>query len=180
MDPMFLAAVAPVTGWALHGSLLARRLSTARRDPLTGLHTRGGFTARAERIIRRSPGAVAVLVDLDDFKQINDHHGHAAGDAVIAATGLRLASWVSRHGVAARLGGDEFAALVTAESRTAGLPALTAALCRPVLYDGRVLPVSASLGVCRLTDLALPRLTDALSAADAAMYVAKGHGRRNR
>ncbi|WP_329457898.1 GGDEF domain-containing protein [Streptomyces sp. NBC_01497] len=180
MDPMFLAAVAPVTGWALHGGLLARRLSTARRDPLTGLHTRAGFTTRAERLIRRSPGAVAVLVDLDDFKQINDTHGHAAGDAVIAATGLRLAAWTTRHGVAARLGGDEFAALVVGEPRTAGLPALAAALNRPVLYDAGVLPVSASIGVCRLTDLTMPRLTDALSAADAAMYAAKGHGRRNR
>ena len=180
MDLTYLAAVAPVTGWALHGGLLARRLSTARRDPLTGLHTRGGFTTHAERLIRRSPGAVAVLVDLDDFKQINDTHGHAAGDVVIAATGLRLAAWTTRHGIVARLGGDEFAAVVASERHTAGLPSLMTALNRPVLYDAHVLPVSASVGTCRLADLTMPRLTDALSAADAAMYAAKGHGRRNR
>ena len=106
------AAGLPALGWALHGGLLWRRLATARRDPLTGLHTRAGWTTRAEHLLAKHPGALVLLVDLDDFKTINDTHGHAAGDAVLTATAQRLADWCGRHGIAARLGGDEFAAIV--------------------------------------------------------------------
>ncbi len=173
------AAGLPVLGWALHGGLLSRRLATARRDPLTGLHTRAGWTARAERLIARHPGALVLLVDLDDFKAVNDTLGHAAGDVVLTATAQRLNDWCGRHGIAARLGGDEFAAIVTHPERTAGLFDLWSALGSPVTHDGHVLPVSASVGCSYPGQLPVPTLTDALSAADAAMYAAKGHGRRN-
>lgn len=58
------------------------------------------------------------------------------------------------------------------------LDALTAALHRPLRYDGASLPLAASVGVCPVADLAVPVLTDALAAADAAMYAAKGRARR--
>ncbi|MGW2437240.1 GGDEF domain-containing protein [Streptomyces goshikiensis] len=179
MDTHIVAAGLPALGWALHGGLLLRRLATARRDPLTGLHTRAGWTTRAEHLVAKHPGAVVVLVDLDDFKAINDTHGHAAGDMVLAATAHRLSTWCGRHGIAARLGGDEFAAIVTNPGRTPGLHALRTALDQPVTHHGLALPVSASVGHCHRADLAVPALTDALSAADSAMYAAKGHGRRN-
>ncbi|MFG2219023.1 GGDEF domain-containing protein [Streptomyces sp. NPDC048685] len=179
MDLSVVATALPALGWALHGSLLTHRLSTARRDPLTGLHTRAGWTARAERIATRSPHAVALLVDLDDFKAINDTHGHPAGDAVIATTAARLDDWVSGHGIAARLGGDEFAAIITDPARTPGPDALREALHRPVAYCGQTIPVGASVGMCHLAELPVRTLTDALSAADSAMYAVKGRGRRN-
>ncbi|NEA72157.1 GGDEF domain-containing protein [Streptomyces sp. SID13588] len=179
MDLQAIVPALPALGWAVHGGLLSRRLASARRDPLTGLHTRTGWTTRAQRLIARSPHALAVLIDLDDFKAVNDTYGHSAGDAVLTATAARLTTWCDRHGIAVRLGGDEFAALVTDPAETAGLPALRSALQRPVLYAGRLLPVSASVGACHLADLPAPTLTNALSAADAAMYAAKGHGRRN-
>ncbi|MEU6945279.1 GGDEF domain-containing protein [Streptomyces sp. NPDC046316] len=179
MDTYTLAAAGlPALGWALHGGLLWRRLVTARRDPLTGLHTRAGWTARAERLITRHPGALVLLVDLDDFKAINDTHGHAAGDAVLTATARRLSDWCGRDGIAARLGGDEFAAIIT-NLGNANLFDLWSALDTPVTHDGHVLRVSASVGHCSTGQLPVPTLTDALSAADAAMYTAKGHGRRN-
>ncbi|MGY4961637.1 GGDEF domain-containing protein [Streptomyces sp. 900105245] len=174
-----LAAGLPTLGWAVHGGLLWRRLATARRDPLTGLHTRTGFTARAERLLAKHPHAAVLLVDLDDFKAINDTHGHAAGDAVLTATARRLSSWCGQHGIAARLGGDEFAAVVTDPARTPGLFALRITLDEPVSHNGSVLPVSASVGHAHRAHLPVPTLTDALSKADAAMYAAKGHGRRN-
>ncbi|MER5681940.1 GGDEF domain-containing protein [Streptomyces sp. NPDC002205] len=118
------------------------------------------------------------LVRRNDFKAINDTHGHAAGDAVLTATAARLTAWCDRHGMAARLGGDEFTAIVTHPDRTTSLAALTAALRHPVPYRGDLLPVSASVGTCRIADLPVATLTDALAAADAAMYAAKGHGRR--
>jgi diguanylate cyclase (GGDEF)-like protein len=174
-----IAAALPALGWVLHGSLLLRRLATARRDPLTGLHTRAGFTTRAEHLLAKHPTALVALIDLDDFKAINDTHGHAAGDAVLTATARRLRNWCGSHGIAARLGGDEFVAIVTDPAHTPGTTALQAALCRPVAFGGCLLPVSASVGLCHRTDLPVPALTDALSAADAGMYAAKGHGRRN-
>lgn len=178
MDTHVIAAGLPALGWALHGGLLRHRLATARRDPLTGLHTRSGWTARAERLIARHPNALVLLVDLDDFKAINDTHGHAAGDAVLTATAQRLSSWCGRYGIAARLGGDEFAAIVI-NLGAADLFDLGAVLDTPVTHQGHAVPVSASVGCCHPADLPVPSLTDALSAADSAMYAAKGHGRRN-
>ncbi|MHA4777454.1 GGDEF domain-containing protein [Streptomyces sp. MSC1_001] len=180
MDTQTIAAAGlPALGWALHGGLLWRRLATARRDPLTGLHTRAGWTTRAEHLLAKHPNALVLLVDLDDFKAINDTHGHAAGDTVLTTTAGRLTDWCGRNGIAARLGGDEFAAIVTNPDRTAGLFALRIALDEPVTHHGHVLPVSASVGHCHRDHLPVPTLTDALSTADAAMYAAKGHGRRN-
>ncbi|WP_328845631.1 GGDEF domain-containing protein [Streptomyces sp. NBC_00258] len=174
-----IAAALPALGWALHSGLLARRLATARRDPLTGLHTRAGWTTRAEHLLNRHTTALVVLIDLDDFKSTNDTHGHAAGDAVLIATARRLRDWCGHHGIAARLGGDEFAVIVTGLGQTPGIAALRSALARSVPHAGDLLPVSASVGSCHRSDLPVPVLTDALSAADAAMYAAKGHGRRN-
>jgi diguanylate cyclase (GGDEF)-like protein len=179
VDLTALTPVLPALGWAVHGGLLTRRLGAARRDPLTGLHTRAGFTARAERLLTRAPRAVVLLIDLDDFKAVNDTYGHTAGDALLAATGRRLASWCGTSGIAARLGGDEFAAIITDPAATPGLPALHEALHTPLPHSGRLLPAAASIGVCHTADLPIPALTDALSAADAAMYQAKGHTRRN-
>ncbi|POX41337.1 hypothetical protein C3486_10070 [Streptomyces sp. Ru73] len=177
MDVQALATVTPLLGWAIHGSLLTRRLSSARRDPLTGLHTRAGWTVRAERLIRRHRTAAVLLVDLDRFKDLNDTHGHAAGDAALVEVAARLRVWCDRNGVAGRLGGDEFVVVVRNLSAE-DTAALTADLHQPLPYRGTSLPLAASVGVCRMADLPIPRLTDALSAADAAMYADKGHGRR--
>ncbi|MDX2678496.1 GGDEF domain-containing protein [Streptomyces sp. NY05-11A] len=177
MEAHIAASILPLLGWAVHGGILARRLACARRDPLTGLHTRAGWTDRAERLIRRHPHAAVLLVDLDHFKTLNDTHGHAAGDAALIATADRLRTWCGHTGTAGRLGGDEFVAVVR-DLAVADLDALTAALHRPLDYDGVSLPLAASIGACALDDLPVPCLADALAAADAAMYAAKGRGRR--
>ncbi|MFD7732058.1 GGDEF domain-containing protein [Kitasatospora phosalacinea] len=171
-----LAAGVPLLGWTTHSTVLARRLATARRDPLTGLLTRDGFTTRAERLIRRHPERTTVLlIDLDDFKAVNDTHGHAAGDAVLAATARRLATWCGPDGIAARLGGDEFAAVVLdAEHR---VPDLNDQLHHPVPYGTELLNVGASVGTSHPATLLL---TEALSAADRQMYAAKPGARTAR
>ncbi|MEV5797075.1 GGDEF domain-containing protein [Streptomyces collinus] len=177
MNPQIAASVAPLLGWAVHGSILTRRLTAARRDPLTGLHTRAAWTARAEHLIRRHPNAAVLLVDLDHFKTLNDTHGHAAGDAALVETADRLRSWSGHNGTAGRLGGDEFVAVVRNLAPT-DLDALTTALHRPLRYARLSLPLAASVGACLVAELPAPSLTDALAAADAAMYAAKGRGRR--
>ncbi|WSA78065.1 GGDEF domain-containing protein [Streptomyces sp. NBC_01799] len=176
MDTQALALALPLIGWASHTALLTHRLATARRDPLTGLRTRAGWTALAERIIRRHRDAVVLLLDLDDFKNLNDSHGHAAGDFALAVTAERLATWCGRHGIAGRLGGDEFVAIAR---QAPDLESLHRALSQPVAYAGRRLPVSVSVGSCHVKDLPVRSLSDALTAADSAMYADKGKaGRR--
>ncbi|MEU1483937.1 GGDEF domain-containing protein [Streptomyces sp. NPDC005752] len=177
MDTQALALALPLIGWASHTALLTHRLATARRDPLTGLRTRAGWTALAERVIRRHSDAVVLLLDLDDFKNLNDSHGHAAGDFALAVTAERLANWCGRHhGIAGRLGGDEFVAIAR---QAPDLESLQRALNQPVAHAGRRLPVSVSVGSCHVKDLPVRNLSDALATADCAMYAAKGTaGRR--
>ncbi|MGW2136895.1 GGDEF domain-containing protein [Streptomyces sp. NPDC001773] len=176
MDTQALALALPLIGWASHTALLTHRLTTARRDPLTGLRTRAGWTALAERIIRRHPDAVVLLLDLDDFKNLNDSHGHAAGDVALTVTAERLAAWCGRHGIAGRLGGDEFVAIAR---QAPDLESLHHALRQPVAYAGRRLPVSVSVGSCHVKGLPVRSLSDALTAADCSMYADKGKaGRR--
>ncbi|MFE1857729.1 GGDEF domain-containing protein [Streptomyces anandii] len=177
MELQLAASLVPLLGWAVHGGILTRRLATARRDPLTGLHIRAGWTARAEHCIRRHPTAAVLLVDLDHFKTLNDTHGHAAGDAALVTTADRLRAWCGRNGTAGRLGGDEFVAVVR-DLAAVDLDALTTALHQPLHYDGVSLPLAASVGVCVVAELPVRTLPDALAAADAAMYAAKGRSRR--
>ncbi|MFD3324070.1 GGDEF domain-containing protein [Streptomyces sp. NPDC058701] len=174
------AALPLMSGWSVHSLWMRRRIEAARRDPLSGLLTRDGFTERAERWLGHRPRAVC-LIDLNKFKQINDTYGHAAGDAVIRAAGERLSKWaIDNSAVVGRLGGDEFAAVAPAYSQgqlTATLNSLITYLEQQVEAEGHVLTVSASIGaaVCN------PRadqtdLSELLRLADEQMYRAKQRG----
>ncbi|MFI5754646.1 GGDEF domain-containing protein [Streptomyces sp. NPDC051569] len=172
---MSLAAAGPVAaGWSGHTFWLRRRLRIARRDPLTGLRTRDGFTRRAT-VLLKDPRAVVVLADVDRFKQINDRYGHAAGDTLLKATADRLAHYVGACGVAGRLGGDEFAAVLIDRDGTAGdlLAVLHAVLARPVEGQDACLRTTVSLGWVRTTDHPGEGLPALLRRADEAMYAAK-------
>ena len=169
-----LAAALPLAGWAVHTGVLTARLNRARRDPLTGLLTRDGFETAARRDLRRPDAAVA-FVDLDRFKQVNDQHGHAAGDAALTHTAASLRLFAGVGGTAARLGGDEFAAVLPASMLSMRVDRLATRL-RGFTWNGLDLPLSASVGICKVADLPNPSLTTALGAADAAMYQAKAEG----
>ncbi|MFB8136364.1 GGDEF domain-containing protein [Streptomyces mirabilis] len=171
---ILLSALAPVAGWAVHAWRMRARLNTARRDPLTGLVTREGFTRRAT-VLLKDPRAVVVLADVDRFKQVNDTHGHAAGDALLRATADRLAHHVGSSGVAGRLGGDEFAAVVIDDHGTAGdlLAVLHGVLARPVGGQDPAVRTTVSLGWVRAADFPDDDLSGLLRRADEAMYAAK-------
>ncbi|MCX5332110.1 GGDEF domain-containing protein [Streptomyces sp. NBC_00140] len=180
-DPTLLAAaLPPVAAWAAHSLWMTRRLRIARTDPLTGLPTRDLFTSRAIRAVARNHMSV-LLLDVDDFKHVNDTFGHATGDALLAAIGTRLQAWCAEHGgFAGRLGGDEFAALANLDDfATRDLDVLVARLQDVVHIDGR-LPLSprVSIGVCRPGDRPGSPLDVRLRAADEAMYAAKSLGAR--
>ncbi|MGW3835055.1 GGDEF domain-containing protein [Streptomyces microflavus] len=170
-----LATAGPLAaGWSVHTVWLRRSLRSARRDPLTGLRTRDGFTRRAN-VLLKDPRAVVVLADVDHFKQINDTHGHAAGDALLKATADRLAHYVGRDGVAGRLGGDEFAAVVIDTHGTVGdlLAVLHGVLARPADGMNPAVRTTVSLGWVGAADHPGEDLSGLLRRADEAMYAAK-------
>jgi diguanylate cyclase (GGDEF)-like protein len=161
---------------------LRRELRTvhhaANHDPLTGLPNRRAFQQMGTAQLARPEPAVALLLDLDGFKEINDTLGHAAGDVVLAAVGSRLASHVDDD-LAARLGGDEFAALLTyPTNRWRWLPLaierLGQVLAAPIWLDGLGVRVTASIGVAPVHGPA--DLAEVLRSADRAMYHAKTTG----
>ncbi|OIJ69667.1 GGDEF domain-containing protein [Streptomyces mangrovisoli] len=171
---ILLSALPLAAGWAVHVRLLGRSLDTARRDPLTGLCTRDGFTRRAT-VLLKDPRAVVVLADVDKFKHINDTYGHAAGDLLLKATAYRLAHHAGRTGVAGRLGGDEFAAVLIDDHGTAAdlLAVLHRVLARPVDRQDPAVHTTVSLGWVRAADFPGDDLSGLLRRADEAMYAAK-------
>ena len=156
----------------------------AQHDPLTGLANRTLFSERLVGAMDRHrvqgrPYAL-VLVDLDDFKSINDSLGHAAGDRLLRAVGDRLRHCVRTVDTVARLGGDEFAVVLEGTMDTPAIVGqrILEALRQPFRIDGRLLTIGASLGVVepRLDEIDLT--ADALMRrADGAMYVGKRRGK---
>ncbi|MFE1884168.1 GGDEF domain-containing protein [Streptomyces diastatochromogenes] len=110
---LLTTAAVPLTGWTVHAVALHRRLAATRKDPLTGLLRRDAYDARARQVLRRHGDDTAVvLVAQDHFKAVNDTMGHAAGDAVLTATAVRLSAWAGPRASVGRLGGDEFAVVL--------------------------------------------------------------------
>lgn len=163
----------------------AEILRQAQQDALTGLGNRAKFSeelalalARAQR--DASHRVILFYLDLNEFKPINDRHGHEAGDAVLCEIARRLAASLRQTDLAARLGGDEFTVLVQghdAEQPDALAERLLGAIAAPIHWQGQSLAVSTSLGIAEATtDCHEP--TELLRRADAAMYRAKQAGGR--
>jgi diguanylate cyclase (GGDEF)-like protein len=162
---------------------LDRLRQMAENDHLTGLANRALFDAHyqammADEIRFNHVGALA-LVDLDRFKAINDTLGHAAGDECLRQTALRLQRCFADAQLIARLGGDEFAVFLRAPLAVSRLQDIIAralkTLARPIVWDGHVFDVSASIGAAML-DQRSSRI-DLFAEADFALYAAKSAGR---
>jgi diguanylate cyclase len=157
-----------------------RRLHAARHDPLTGLAARRLWTSQAERAIRRPHGLVFLIVDGDGLKQINDRYGHEAGDALLVAFARRLRAWTRDRGLAGRLGGDEFAVFLRfayGVSAARQLDRLCTGLSTPVHHRDQTLRAGASIGVANVDELGTQTFSQAMRAADEALYHAKRAGR---
>ncbi|MEU9083403.1 GGDEF domain-containing protein [Streptomyces sp. NPDC048357] len=177
---LLTTAVVPLTGWAVHAVALHKRLAATRRDPLTGLLRRDSYTVRARRLLTRHDDVAVVLVDQDHFKAVNDTMGHAAGDAVLAATAARLTAWAGPRASVGRLGGDEFAVVLelSAGRLEQRLAQLVRMLHTPVvLDDGRTVDVGASVGAATPHAVGSRDLSLLQRAADAALYDGKHTGR---
>ncbi|TDB70290.1 GGDEF domain-containing protein [Micromonospora sp. KC723] len=162
---------------------LAAERHAASHDPLTGLPNRRAFYRIAASLLTDAGGQplIAVVLDLNDFKQVNDRYGHAAGDQVLVCVAQRLTAFAGDN-LVARLGGDEFAGLLTTPTVDRrwidhATRRLCEAMAAPIPLAGRSLRVTASVGLAPVTGPT--QLAEALSVADAAMYQAKGvAGRR--
>ncbi|MGH3623164.1 MAG: GGDEF domain-containing protein [Sciscionella sp.] len=156
---------------------LEAALHAARTDSLTGLPTRATWTHRAATRYT-DPTMLLGLLDLDNFKTINDQHGHDAGDAVLTETGHRLTHQLPQ-GLTGRLGGDEFVFLApwASDGWEHHLDTLSVALSVPIALPARgvEVTVTASIGVATTHDILLPNpeLGHLTKAADLAMYRAK-------
>jgi len=163
-----------------------RRLQhDATHDRLTGLRNRGYFDEIVDGAVHAcsagtGAGFAVFMVDLDSFKYVNDTHGHAAGDALLAHVGERLRTWASSDQIVARYGGDEFAVFLpdvgAAEPALEQAARLERALDEPAMVGGAEMRATASIGICLWSDHFADG--DALMrAADAATYRAKATGR---
>jgi diguanylate cyclase (GGDEF)-like protein len=182
------AVVVAVAGGAAAWPIIARlrrQLAAAawqaRHDPLTGLLNRAGL--HAARDAWPHPGPVlVVLLDLDDFKTVNDTYGHDTGDHLLAAVGGRLAEAARlAGGVAARLSGDEFAVLLPQHGGDAGrrVDAVVAPVGAPVdvAVDGTPVRLEPSATAGAVGGDAGDPLAVLLRRADIALYHAKHAGR---
>ncbi len=167
------------------GRHLERLAGLARKDPLTGLPNRRALEEELPRAFARAMRAGAslsvVVLDVDRFKEVNDTHGHAAGDAVLAAVAARAAAALRGSDVIARLGGEEFAVLLPgtdlARAAEAAERIRAAVAAEPIVLGGALaLDVTVSLGCAALR----PEEDDGralLARADARLYEAKRAGR---
>ncbi len=151
-------------------------------DPLTGLLNRTGLDGRfdelRQRALHANSSVCLILFDLDNFKAINDDHGHDVGDDVLREVASRVRDGLRRFDLLYRLGGDEFALLLPGVQSAAGIQ--RAERLRRLIADSPVrgLRVTASFGVSAASGSAL-QLASLYRAADQALYAAKTGGRNH-
>ncbi len=157
----------------------------ALRDPLTGFHNRRSLAENGAELlskaIRRQKSLAMLVLDLDNFKNVNDVHGHAIGDALLKSVAAEVAGLMPPNSIAARLGGDEFACAFLFDTANPDIvervaEAIVARLSQPFDADGVFAHISVSVGIAH--SAADCETIDALTRrADIAMYEAKHQGR---
>ena len=159
-------------------------LHQANHDELTGLPNRRRLLDLLRQTLERTGGTTtvsALLIDIDDFKDINDSLGHTYGDRLLESIATRITELVEDGDVVARIGGDEFVVAFErahGEKQTADIcDHVLASLRAPFLIDGRELTITASAGLAFDHDRANSAEV-LLRNADTAMYKAKGLGKR--
>jgi diguanylate cyclase (GGDEF)-like protein len=161
---------------------LSGDLVRADRDPLTGLLNRRAFQHEALGMILARRGIdshlVVMLIDLDNFKALNDRRGHAAGDHALVQVAQALLAAAEKQAVVARSGGEEF--LLAGSSATCNAESLAAKLCRAIAASNAEVTASIGTACARLDDIAADEpqtlLQQLITASDAAMYAAKRLG----
>jgi len=159
-------------------------LYLAERDALTGLLNRYRFQIELERTLAESArqGSPAALLyfDLDEFKAINDHFGHTAGDTLLIRVAGEVLGLTRKNEMLFRLGGDEFAVLLPSaeiiQAQALAERIVRAIAAIPFHFDGQTLHISSSLGIALYPRHAIDQ-DQLVACADAAMYQAKQAGK---
>ena len=165
------------------------KASDGNRDQLTGLLTRSSLLDRFTQeicLVEGKQNRLAIcFLDLDDFKEINDQHGHAIGDQVLTEIGARILAAVRPNDLAVRWGGDEFIVLFEGVHTKDLAMQLATRLHGIIATPLQLKPdhpmrlfLGASIGVALTTDEKLP-VTDLINQADQAMYLAKKSGKNS-
>jgi two-component system cell cycle response regulator len=188
----FLAHLGVIVSFAIENSVnRARLVRSGMTDFLTGWHNRRYLHARLKeelsRAQRHGTGLTCFIIDLDRFKQINDQHGHLAGDTALREVAHRVDAQIRGSDAAARFGGDEFVVLapgISREQAAALAERIRAAVCESPLDlgNGVMVTLTVSVGVATImptrADTDLKSVAEVLLAeADAALYRAKQNGR---
>lgn len=156
----------------------------AQHDALTGLKNRACLLAELGECFDKAGGrpkySALFLIDLDNFKPVNDTHGHGVGDKLLIAVAGRLRQHARGGDLVARLGGDEFAMAkvgpISNERILQEADAICAAMREPFAIDDHTLMIGASIGTA-VIGVDAGNTTDLMIAADLALYSAKGAGR---
>jgi len=163
---------------------LAEAEASADHDPLAPVYNRRAFMREVSRVValvkRHEIEASLIYFDLNNFKQVNDTFGHAAGDAVLRSIGEVLIRQTRETDLVGRIGGDEFAVVLThlaPDAARVKAEALAAAICTErVLHNGNAHTVSAAIGI---THFSIGETAEQILArADEAMYADKALHRR--
>lgn len=192
--------IADETGWFTHWVSVERDITKRKAteeqiyrlayfDPLTELPNRAQFIESTQAAIKASQTSgqlgAAVLIDLDNFKVVNDNWGHRSGDVLLKLVAQRLLIAIGDEGLVARLGGDEFIVVfrelgwqpdAAAAHLSQACKALLVALGAPMVIGGREHVCTASMGVALFGELTTT-VDELLSRSDSAMYLAKADGR---
>jgi len=162
----------------------------AETDPLTGCLNRRSIAPATEALMKacaeRGELVAFIMIDIDNFKRVNDANGHGTGDVILKECARRIGALLPDRALLARLGGDEFACVVPFHSGMAErvdefADRVTSEVARPVVLDDLTIEVTVSVGLARSdTSCDLTRAVDAqelLHMADVAMYQAKKAGK---
>jgi len=188
-----VAPLADAEGWVSHWISVQRDVSERREgeialaaqalsDPLTGLPNRRGFTERLERALNLTDRYLALIFcDLDRFKEVNDRHGHAAGDALLLELSQRLQKVLRGNDTLARLGGDEFVVLMERLKEEGDALVLAQrlrdCLSDPWRFGDEEIWMSMSMGVATCGSHEAIHAEELLRRADLTMYRVKEGGR---
>jgi len=157
----------------------------SQTDDLTGLHNRRFLQDRLDqelhRAVRASGMISCILLDIDHFKTINDHHGHAAGDFILSGVAEIMRQHIRKSDLAVRFGGDEFLLILFDNDKEGALRVAerirSDVASRQFPFDGRKVPVTVSSGVSAYPEDGMTTSDELLARADQALYDAKAAGR---